>query len=150
MDTFKDVLTTHLNEAATLVRDIVLSRAWVYPLLGISYFVSHPNLYKAVAPVLLRALGTSFAITVAMFFFTYVPQLAFCVLFSGPLAFLVAALMVLSESFVLVMFVSKVFFLNEAQDRLCVSSSLSPKKLINCRSRRRSRGARIRCTSSAR
>ena len=145
-----DTLTTHLNEVATLVRDTLLSHAWVYPLLGISYFASHPNLVKAVAPVLLRALGTSFAITAAMFFFTYVPQLAFCVLFSGPLAFVVAALMVLSESFVLVMFVSKVLFLNEAQDRLCVSFYLSSKKVINCCSRRRSRGARVRCTSPAR
>jgi hypothetical protein len=87
-------------------------------LLGISYLVSHPKLYNAVAPVVIKALLTSLGITTAMFFFTYLPQLAFCALFSGPLAFAAAAVMVLGESYILITFISKVFFLNAAQDRL--------------------------------
>jgi hypothetical protein len=104
--------------ALALSRDAFLSQAWIYPLLGISYLVSHPKLYDALAPVVIKALLTSLGITTAMFFFTYLPQLAFCAIFSGPLAFAAAAVMVLGESYVLVTFVSKVFFLNVAQDRL--------------------------------
>jgi hypothetical protein len=113
------VMEAYLLDALTLSRDAFLSQAWIYPLLGISYLVSHPKLYDTLAPVVIKALVTSLGITTAMFFFTYLPQLAFCAVFSGPLAFAAAAVMVLSESYVLVTFVSKVFFLNAAQDRLC-------------------------------
>jgi hypothetical protein len=90
----------------------------MYPLLGIYYLGSHPALYNAVAPVVIKTLITSLAITAGMFTFTYLPQLAFCAVFSGPLAFASAAVMVLGESYVLIAFVSKLFFLNAAQDRL--------------------------------
>jgi hypothetical protein len=108
-----------LLDTIALSKDAFLSQAWIYPLLGISYLVSHPKLCNAVAPVVIKALITSFSITTAMFFFTYLPQLAFCAVFSGPLAFAAAAAMVLGESYVLITFVSKVFFLNAAQDQLC-------------------------------
>lgn len=110
-----------LTNIATLAKDAVLSQAWMYPLLGISYLVLHPELYSAVAPVLIRALTISIVITAAMFFFTYVPQLAFCALFSGPLAFATATAMVLGESYVVILFISKAFFLNQARDKLCIS-----------------------------
>lgn len=110
-----------LLDAVALSRDAFLSKAWFYPFFGISYLASHPKVYEAVTPVLIKALITSLCITTAMFFFTYLPQLAFCVLFSGPFAFAAAALMVLGESYVLVAFVSKLFFLNAAQDGLCSS-----------------------------
>ncbi|KAF8964105.1 hypothetical protein BDZ97DRAFT_1660920 [Flammula alnicola] len=114
MEYFTDIL----QETATLSREAVLSHAWSYPILGIAYLVSHPVLYKAVGPVIVKAVTTSIAITGALFFFTYLPQVAFCALFSGPLAFLTAALMVVSEAYVLVAIVSKAFFLNAAQDRI--------------------------------
>lgn len=110
----------HLTEVSVLSKDAVLSRAWSYPLLGIAYLISHPKLYSAVAPVVLKAMLTSLGITGAMFFFTYLPQVAFCALFSGPLAFVPAAVMVLGESYALVTFVSKAFFLSAAQDRICM------------------------------
>jgi hypothetical protein len=108
-----------LLDTIAVSRDAFLSQAWIYPLLGISYLLSHPKLYNALAPVVLKALLTSLGITTAMFFFTYLPQLAFCAIFSGPFAFPAAAVMVLGESYVLITFVSKIFFLNAAQDKLC-------------------------------
>jgi hypothetical protein len=112
-------------DALALSRDAFLSQAWMYPLLGIYYLGSRPALYNAVAPVVIKTLITSLAITAGMFTFTYLPQLAFCAVFSGPLAFASAAVMVLGESYVLIAFVSKLFFLNAAQDRLCTSCSPS-------------------------
>jgi len=133
MESIQAALVEHITEAATLSRDAVLSRAWAYPLLGITYLVSHPALYKSVAPVVLKAVTTSLGVTAAMFFFTYLPQVAFCALFSGPFAFLTAAVLVLGESYVVVTFVSKAFFLAAAQDRLCMSSlipCLTPTDLL--------------------
>lgn len=54
-----------------------------------------------------------------MFVFTYLPQVAFCALFSGPLAFVAAAAMVLGESYALISVFSKAFFLTRAQDNIC-------------------------------
>lgn len=121
MDALKATLVDHLRDSATLARDATLSQAWTYPVLGVTYLVSHPALYKAVAPVIVKAIGTSIGITAALFFFTYLPQVAFCALFSGPFAFLTAAVMVLGEAYLAVSIVSKAFFLGAAQDRICES-----------------------------
>ncbi|KAF4615072.1 hypothetical protein D9613_002851 [Agrocybe pediades] len=118
MDSLKSTLSNHILEAASLSRDAALSNAWSYPILGITYLISHPSLYKSVAPVLFKAVATSVGITAALFFFTYLPQVAFCALFSGPFAFLTAALMVFGEAYAIVSVVSKAFFLNAAQDRI--------------------------------
>lgn len=61
---------------------------------------------------------TSAGITAGMFFFTYLPQVAFCAFFSGPLAFVAAAVMVLGESYAIILTVTKTFLLGNAQDRL--------------------------------
>ncbi|KAF9001978.1 hypothetical protein BDQ17DRAFT_1243764 [Cyathus striatus] len=112
------MLTELVTETATVSRDAILSIAWKYPLTGIVYFISRPSLYKAVAPTLVKVLLASLVITAALFFFTYLPQVAFCALFSGPFAFFTAALMVLGESYALITVFSKAFLLTSAQDKL--------------------------------
>lgn len=121
MDKILSILTETLAEASVILRDVVISGAWWYPLHGVLYFISHPSLYRSVAPTLGKALVTSVGITGGMFFFTYLPQVAFCALFSGPFALATAALMVLGESYALITVVSKAFFLGQAQDRICES-----------------------------
>jgi len=123
MESVKDTLSDHLLEITSLSRDALLSNAWSYPIIGVTYLVAHPALYKSVAPVLFKAVVTSVGITGTLFFFTYLPQVAFCALFSGPFAFVTAALMVLGEAYALVSIVSKTLFLNAAQDRICESIS---------------------------
>jgi len=108
-----------LVESVSLAQEGVTSGAWAYPLLGISYTASHPSLYQSVLPVLSKALMTSVGITGAMFFFTFLPQLAVCALVTGPFAFIPATVLVLAESYALITFVSRAFFLNEAQDKIC-------------------------------
>ncbi len=120
MESIHVALLNTVQNTAILFRDALLSRAWSYPILGITYLATHPVLYKAVTPVISKAIATSIGITGALFFFTYLPQVAFCALFSGPLAFLTAAIMVFSEAYILVSIVAKTF-LNRAQDRICTS-----------------------------
>ncbi|KAJ6547190.1 hypothetical protein B0H19DRAFT_1164389 [Mycena capillaripes] len=105
-------------EILTISRDAVLSGGWWYPLHGVWYFISHASLYRSIFPVIVKTLLTALGITVALFTFTYLPQVAFCALFSGPLAFATAALFVLGEAYAVIMFVSKAFFLGRAQDQL--------------------------------
>lgn len=96
-----------------------MSGAWAYPFLGIKHVVTHPQLYKAIMPIISKAALASIGITAGMFFFTYIPHLAFCVLFSGPLAFIPATVMVLFESWIIVNWVTRTVFLGAGQDRIC-------------------------------
>ncbi|KAF9070707.1 hypothetical protein BDP27DRAFT_1382711 [Rhodocollybia butyracea] len=107
-----------ITSSLTIVKDALLSGAFIYPIHGLLYFISHPSLYRSVQPVLTKCLLVSGGITGAMFTFTYLPQVAFCAIFSGPLAFGAAAIMVLGESYALVLLVTKMFILEEAQNKI--------------------------------
>ncbi|KAJ3751695.1 hypothetical protein EV360DRAFT_56502 [Lentinula raphanica] len=114
MDVLKKTVLSFLSNA----REAILSGAWIYPLHGIVYFISHPSIYRSVQPVLTKCLFVSAGITFGMFVFTYLPQVAFCAIFSGPFAFAAAAIMVLGESYALVVIVTKMFILEDAQDKI--------------------------------
>lgn len=75
-----------INHVSNAAKEAVLSGGWYYPLYGVVYFISHPSLYRSVAPLMLKSALASLGITIGMFTFTYLPQVAFCALFSGPLA----------------------------------------------------------------
>ena len=115
----ESAVITELKEASTLAKDVALSGGYLYPLHGIYYFTTHPSLYRSVAPVIYKTLLTSAGVTAGMFFLTYLPQVAFCAFFSGPLAFVAAAVMVLGESYAIILTVTKTFLLGTAQDKLC-------------------------------
>ena len=91
----------------------------MYPVYGIVYLGTHPTLYRAVAPIFGKCILVSLGITAGLFVFTYIPQLALCALFSGPLAFIPAAIMVLGEAYFLSSLVTRVFFIGAAQDTIC-------------------------------
>ncbi|ESK96821.1 hypothetical protein Moror_6617 [Moniliophthora roreri MCA 2997] len=113
-----DHLSASLNDLSSTAREALLSGTWIYPVQGLLYFIAHPSLYHSVAPVLGKSILVSLGITAGMFVFTYLPQVAFCAIFSGPLAFLPAAVMVLGESYVLISLVTKIFFLEAAKDKI--------------------------------
>jgi hypothetical protein len=121
----KDILLERITESVTISRDAVVSGGWSYPFLGILYFASHPSLYRAVAPILIKCVLASFGITLGLFIFAYLPQVAFCALFSGPFAFITAAVMVLGEAYAIILVVSKAFFLGQAQDQICALHTLT-------------------------
>ncbi|KXN90468.1 Regulator of rDNA transcription protein 8 [Leucoagaricus sp. SymC.cos] len=118
MSQIQDALVERLSRLVVDCRDAVLAKTWLYPLLGIYYFVANPSLYQSVAPALLKALAVSAGITFGLIFFTYMPQMAFCALFSGIFAPLTAAVMVLAEAYILVWMVGRPLMLPRVQDRL--------------------------------
>lgn len=71
---------------------------------GILYFGRNPKLLEGVYPVVYKSAVWSIAITVAMFLFTYLPQVGVLAFISGPLAFLAAIPVVLAESYFITSF----------------------------------------------
>lgn len=139
----KDTIQTELKDIAAQSQTAVLSGTWIYPVSGVIYVATHPALYRAVFPVLLKCLMLSVGITLGMFLFTYLPQVALCTLFSGPiLSWAAAALLVLSESYAMILFFSKALYLDRAQAMICKSSpdsnqtTTSSSQLMRCFSSR--------------
>lgn len=71
---------------------------------------SRKPLTSKLAPTISLGLG----VTIAMFTFTYLPQMAVMAFTSGPLAAISAALLVLSESSTLFTILSKTFLIEDA------------------------------------
>ncbi|KAF5391237.1 hypothetical protein D9757_003019 [Collybiopsis confluens] len=113
-----DTLTETITSSLAVARDALLSGAWIYPIRGVFYFISHPSLYRSAKPVLTKCLLISGGITTAMFMFTYLPQVAFLAIVSGPLAFAGAAILVLGESYALIVMATKMFVMEDAQDKI--------------------------------
>lgn len=134
-DKVKDVAKAEAIRIGTLTGDAAKSGAYLYPIKvtnhhlshfvcyllkgkkktqGIFYFLAHRSLWKPLTSRIAPTATLGLSITSAMFFFTYVPQLALLALTSGPLAPISAALLVLSESSTLTNAISNSFLLNEA------------------------------------
>lgn len=88
--------------------------AYLYPIKGLLYYLSHRELWKPLLSKLTPTIGLGSGITIFMFVVTYLPQVAIMAFTSGPLAAISAALLVLSESSTLTMILSKGFFIEGA------------------------------------
>jgi uncharacterized protein involved in cysteine biosynthesis len=113
-DKVKDVAKSEALRIGSLAGNAAKSGAYMYPIKGIFYFIAHRSLWKPLTSRIGPTVTLGLSITSAMFFFTYVPQLALLALTSGPLAPISAALLVLSESSTLTNALSNTFLLNEA------------------------------------
>ncbi|KAI4278814.1 MAG: hypothetical protein LQ337_000711 [Flavoplaca oasis] len=89
-------------------------KAFLYPLKGIIYFARHPFLYPLLrAQLLLCVLLSAFVLT-NLFFWTYLPQVAFLAIFHGrKLAFLNATFLVLGEAAAITALLFECFFADE-------------------------------------
>ncbi|RDB21557.1 Outer spore wall protein RRT8 [Hypsizygus marmoreus] len=114
----KEILNEQFSATVVIAREAATSGGWWYPFQGMVYFIAHPSLYRAIAPILLKCTLTALAVTAGLFIFAYLPQVAFCALFSGPFAVITAAVMVLGEAYALTLIVAKAFFLGQAQDQI--------------------------------
>ncbi|KAE8146329.1 hypothetical protein BDV25DRAFT_162706 [Aspergillus avenaceus] len=109
----KNALLDEATHAREVAQDVAKSGAYLYPLKGIIYFAYHKSLWR---PFLSRAgqtMSVGLSVTSAMFFFTYVPQVAIMAFTSGPLAPFSAALLVLTESSTITNFLSRSFVLDD-------------------------------------
>ncbi|KAF2150376.1 hypothetical protein K461DRAFT_287283 [Myriangium duriaei CBS 260.36] len=110
----KDTAQEETRRVQNLARDAVQSKAWLYPIKGIYYFLSHRSLQRPLQSKLLPAITMGIGIFASMFFFTYLPQAALLAIFNGPVAALNAALLVLSESSTIFMVSAKAFLIEDS------------------------------------
>lgn len=84
-DAFTDSFKRQGGEVVNQAESAISSGAWIYPIRGIFYLVSRPKLLQPLLPTLGTALLVSVGVLVAMFFLTYLPQVAVLAFVSGPL-----------------------------------------------------------------
>ncbi|KAJ5128617.1 hypothetical protein N7448_002333 [Penicillium atrosanguineum] len=113
-DKVKDAVIAEANSVRAASQDVVKSGAYLYPFKGIIFFATHKGLWGPFASRAGRTISLGLGVTTAMFFFTYVPQMAVMALTSGPLAAVSAAILVLSESSAITNLLSRSFLLEDA------------------------------------
>jgi len=109
-----EVATEDFDRAKTLVNKAAKSGAYLYPIKGIAYFLTHSSLRKPLLSKLASLMTLSVGVFTGMFFFTYLPQLGIMVFLNGPLAVFTTILLVFNESSVIISMVSKNFMLQDA------------------------------------
>ncbi|KAJ2903710.1 hypothetical protein MKZ38_009448 [Zalerion maritima] len=113
-DKAQEVLKEDFDKAKVVVSDTATSRSYIYPIKGMFYFVSHPNIWKPIVKQILPMVGVSIGVVTAMFTFTYIPQFSVLVFVNGPLAVFTTVLLVLSESSTIINMVARNWILKDA------------------------------------
>ncbi|KAK2767390.1 hypothetical protein FQN54_003546 [Arachnomyces sp. PD_36] len=113
-DKAKETVMEDIQRLKTLIVDAIKSGAYLYPIKGILYFLSHRSLQRPLTSQIAPTITLSIGVTTAMFFFTYVPQAAILSFTSGPFAPISAALLVLSESSTIINALSRSFLITES------------------------------------
>ncbi|MCJ1228663.1 hypothetical protein MMC12_005324 [Toensbergia leucococca] len=113
-DKVKEVAIEEADRIKVLATAAARSGAYLYPIRGIVYFVSHRSLWQPLISKLGPTITLGLGVTSFMFIFTYLPQTAVMAFTSGPLAAISAALLVLSESSTIFTILSKTFLIEGA------------------------------------
>lgn len=113
-ETVRETVAEEVNRVRDLSMEAVRSKGYLYPLKGIAYFMSHPEIRKPLMSRLASTLSLSTGVIVFMFVFTYLPQAAVLALFNGPLAVFSTILLTLSESSTIINLLSRTFLVEEA------------------------------------
>nr|ODN90300.1 hypothetical protein L204_05904 [Cryptococcus depauperatus CBS 7855] len=108
-----EIAKHQVHEVGCTIQEGIGSGAWFYPLMGASYLTSHPSLIKPLVPALGKGILLSVATVAVLFMFTYLPQVAVLSIVSGPLAFILAIPLVLSEAFVILLFLTRGFLMGQ-------------------------------------
>ncbi|KAF7716294.1 Uncharacterized protein PECH_005052 [Penicillium ucsense] len=87
--------------------------AWLYPLRGIYYFATHRFLWPLFKARLVPIVLLSTFVYFLLFFFTYIPQVAFLAIFQGWGAWINGAFLVLGEGAAIVATLFEAFFVDE-------------------------------------
>ncbi|KAK4608934.1 Outer spore wall protein RRT8 [Fulvia fulva] len=113
-DNIKKTAKEEASRVQQIANEGVRSGAYIYPIKGIFYLLSHKELRKPLFSRLIPTMTLGAGITTLMFLFTYLPQLAVLIFTSGPIAALATILLVLSESSTLTMVLSKTLLIEDA------------------------------------
>ncbi|KAF4469917.1 hypothetical protein FALBO_3178 [Fusarium albosuccineum] len=110
----QEVIREDYAQAKELVSEAAKSRAYLYPIKGILYFLSHRSLWKPFISKLGPLILLSTSVIGGMFAFTYLPQLAVLVFVNGPLAVVTTSLLVLNESTTIINLIARNYLLQDA------------------------------------
>lgn len=110
----KEVAVEDFNKAKALAQSAAKSGAYLYPIKGIFYFLSHKSLWKPLLSKLVPTMTLSVGVVAFMFVFAYLPQMAVLALVNGPLAAFTTILLTLSESSTIITLLSRTFLIQDA------------------------------------
>jgi len=113
-DKVKETAKEDFEQAKILAQDAIRSAAYLYPLKGIAYFLTHRDLWKPLISKLAPTITLAIGVITFMFFTTYLPQAAVLFFVNGPLAAFTTVLLVLSESSTIFTILSKTFLIDDA------------------------------------
>ncbi|KAN0101494.1 hypothetical protein V8E51_012004 [Hyaloscypha variabilis] len=91
----------------------VVSASFLYPFKGVYYFVSHREFWPLFGRQLIPLTVISLVVLGLLFTFTYLPQVAFLLIFHGPTAWFNAVFLVLGEGQILVALLFEAFMVDE-------------------------------------
>ncbi|KAJ4298487.1 hypothetical protein N0V88_003517 [Collariella sp. IMI 366227] len=110
----QEVAKEDIDKAKVMLNDAARSGSYLYPIKGIAYFLTHPELWKPLRSRLIPYLTLYTGVLGSMFFFTYLPQLAIMAFVNGPLAVFTTAFLILNESSTITSIVSKNYLFQDA------------------------------------
>jgi len=110
----KTIVKKEAQEALEISKDAAESGAYVYPFNGIYHFIRNPALQRPLWRHILPTIFLSVIVMTTMFFVAYLPQVAILAFVDGPVAFVNAAMLVLSESSTLILLISKWWWIEDA------------------------------------
>jgi hypothetical protein len=113
-DTVKATVHDELAGVAALGKQTADSKAYLYPLYGITYFLAHRPLWQPLTSRLVPLICLSTGVVSAMFLLTYVPQSVLLTFVNGPIAWVSTVALVLSESAAIITALSRTFLIDEA------------------------------------
>ncbi|KZW03292.1 hypothetical protein EXIGLDRAFT_738050 [Exidia glandulosa HHB12029] len=103
-----------MSSITTASKQMVVSRTYLYPVKGIYYLFGRKQLWPPVTKRIVPCMLLTVAVLAVMFTFTYLPQVAVLAIFNGPLAFVNAAGLVLSESSFIVTQLARAFIIEDS------------------------------------
>ncbi|KAI0791971.1 hypothetical protein C8Q75DRAFT_714888 [Abortiporus biennis] len=107
-------LRAEATETAHQSSQAISSLAWLWPIRGIYFTVTHPEVVLSVKGTLVKSLLSSVITFIVLAVLTYLPQAAFLSIFTGFLGPFLALLLVGAESIFLLTFLAKPLFLEPA------------------------------------
>ncbi|KAK6497919.1 hypothetical protein TWF481_012315 [Arthrobotrys musiformis] len=110
----KSIVREEAMQAISVSKDAANSGSYMFPVQGIYHFIRYPSLQRPLWRKVLPTMLLSVVVIITMFFVTYLPQAAILTLVDGPIAFVNAGMLVLSESSTLILLISKWWWIDDA------------------------------------
>ncbi|KAL2121939.1 hypothetical protein VTJ04DRAFT_2394 [Mycothermus thermophilus] len=110
----QEVAKEDYNKAKVLLNEAAKSGTYWYPIKGIFYFFTRPELSRPLRSKIVPYFTLYTGVLGSMFFFTYIPQLAVMTFVNGPLAIFTTALLILSESATITGLLARNYILKDA------------------------------------